>query len=359
MQASGEDRAHSESGSQSTHALRARIFAVAASLCLHFVLGFAVIRYGGIPIEPEPAPVLSIGLVPANPLTPVNTGPVEEQETIDDIAIEEPTPELVETTEPADRAELPADPEVVESFEIVDQELAEEADEVELESPDFLPEPEAGPSLVAPSIVTIQNSINTDRQRQQLDSREWANTCSELQRVSGVMGCSQQEEVTYQGVERSPESRSVYEFHNPPRVAPSRSERALPTIASRTGELAASLAMTDIPTGLSEYLMAEVEAGISLYSNQGNLALKNMDLMVDRSEATQMLRMMNDPWVQLRTQQQAAPRYSTRQDVQQSEKCSSPVLLIFTPSEIAECVITEGNFGFLLSPLNFTFDIEY
>ena len=288
MQANGEDRALTVTGSHTSHAFRLRVFAVTASLCLHFLLIIAAIRYGEFEIIPAPNPALTIGLVPDNPLlrepainemfeteTPTDLAVVEEA----DIPPEEPVETAVVVEEIP--AQTPAD-------ELMEETLAEIPTLELVESTESEPAPESAPAIEAPSIVTIQNRVSDDLTQQQIESREWANICTQLQRVSGVLGCQQLEETDYQAAEVKPQRQSVYEFHNPP-VVRSRSERSLATIASRTSDLSASLAMADLPAGLSDYLMAEVEAGVSLYSNRADPVQDNMDRMVDQSAASQTL----------------------------------------------------------------------
>lgn len=356
VQANGEDRDLSGSGSHSSQALRLRVFAVTASLCLHFMLIFVAIRYGEFEIVPPPAPTLTIGLIPNNPLMQEQSSQLPPQPQEPQTAEGAEEVELTQEPEPEMPAELPeaaapldqAGPTREPQSSADDEELAESAE----------PETAQDPSSVItiPSVVTIQNRVAEDRERQQAASRDWRITCTELQRVSGVLGCQTREEANYRAEELQPQRQSVYEFHNPP-AERSRAERSLSTIASHTGELAASLAMADLPDGLSDYLMAEVEAGISLYSNQGDPVLDNMDRMVDRSAASQMARELFNPWVQLQMQQQQQRRYYSRRDRQVMATCGSPFLLILAPGKFADCLVEEGQPGPLL-PLMLDLVIE-
>lgn len=343
MQAIGEDRALPESGSLSPGQWRLRLFAVVASLCLHILLITAALRYGELSLSPDSRPSITIGLVPDNPLV-LEAVPAE--------SVDANTPETTQA-EAADSAEIsaPEQDQLVELEQAVETEATIEA----VETAEVAPEPEpveaeaTAAVIQAPSITSILNTVNQNREQQEAESREWANTCTELQRVAGVLGCQQEQSPNYQAVEQAPESQSVYEFHNPPAEV-SRSQRALPAIARNSALLAANLVMADVPKGLADQVMAEVEAGISLYSNRGNPTLDVMDRMVDQSAAAQIAREVNSPWVQFQRQQLNLRRYSNRQDSQGAQSCGTIGMLILKPSELAGCV-SRGNIPGLTIPL--------
>jgi len=361
VQALSEDWAQGEAGQHSIKATRLNVVAVAVSLCLHFLLLAVIQRFTVNPdsrldIQQPTLSTVSIRLVPANPLLEDAGVQDAAAEPVEELVASEPqemplTESIVQAEEVLEEADL-----VPDATEQADQEqnLVEVTEQLELTEMELL---EQATSIELPSVLSIQSSVRREQESQTASTRDWANTCTELQQVVGVLGCQQTREPDYQAATVSPQRQSIYEFHNP--VAErSRSAETSPIIAAQTGALAASLALNEIPAGLSEYLMAEVEAGISLYSNQGNLALQNMDLMVERSAAAQIARGINSPWVQLATRQQQARRYLTRQDRQESKECQSALLLIFTPEEIAKC-LDDGHFGVILSPLSFSFDIDY
>lgn len=348
MQAIGEDRALPESDAHAKGQWRLRLFAVVASLCLHIVLVTAALRYGEFELSPVSPPSITIGLVPDNPLF-VEVVPVESAETN--------TPETAQSVE-VESAVIP-EPEQAQLVEM-EQAVEAEAPVEAVATADVEPEPDSAdvetpaPVIPAPSITSIVNTVNQNRERQEAESREWANTCTELQRVAGVLGCQQEQTPNYPAAERAPEAQSVYEFHNPPAEL-SRSQRALPAIAGNNALLAANLAMADIPNGLADQVMADVEAGISLYSNRGNPALAIMDRLVDQSAAAQIAREVNSPWVQFQRQQLNLRRYSNRQDSQNAQSCGSIGLLILKPSELAGCV-SQGNIPGLTTPLQIDID---
>lgn len=341
MQAIGEDRALPESGSQSPGQWRLRLFAVVASLCLHILLITVALRYGELSLSPESRPSITIGLVPDNPLV-FEAVPAESVDTN--------TPETTQAEE-ADGAEIsePEQDQLVELEQSVETEATIEAVETAEVEPEPVEVESTAAVIQAPSITSILNTVNQNREQQEAESREWANTCTELQRVAGVLGCQQEQRPYYQALEQAPEAQSVYEFHNPP-AETSRSQRALPTIARNSALLAENLAMANVPQGLADQLMAEVEAGISLYSNRGNPTLDVMDRMVDQSAAAQIARELNSPWVQFQRQQLNLRRYSNRQDSQSAQSCGSIGMLILKPSELAGCV-SRGNVPGLTVPL--------
>lgn len=345
MQAIGEDRALPESDILPPNPWRLRLFAVTASLCIHLALVIAALRYGEIEYSAVSTPSLTIGLVPDNPLL-LETEPAA----LTPGDIPEAVPEAIRTEDAA--REGSPEPQLPAEAEPITEALAT----VEAAPTSAPAGPESIEPLVqAPSISNILSTVSQSRAEQQAELREWANSCTELQRVAGVLGCQQQQESNYQAIEQAPEAQSVYQFHNPPAEL-TRAQRALPTIASNTGLLATNLAMADIPQGLAEQVMAETEAGISLYSNRGNPALAVMDRMVDQSAAAQIAREMNSPWVQFQRQQLSLRRYANRQDSQTAQSCGSVGLLILKPSELAGCV-SRGNIPGLTVPLQI--EIEF
>ncbi|MDP6416838.1 MAG: hypothetical protein QGG54_17665, partial [Gammaproteobacteria bacterium] len=62
--------------------------------------------------------------------------------------------------------------------------------------------------------------------------------------------------------------------------------------------LAARLSSSDIPQDLSDYVLEELQAGITHNTNVGNRAVDHIDLMTDRSAAATMVRqILGDAWV--------------------------------------------------------------
>ncbi len=313
------------------------------SLIFHLIVGGVLIN-----LEPEeqvvslPMQVVQVRLLPENPLLET----LEEVEDTEEIIAEveevaEPlTEELIEEPESVVEAESPAEL-IAETV----QETGASAENIDPAEPDQ--------PLPMPSLDVIQSAIQQDFTEQQLEDRSWASTCTSLQRQSGVVGCVSQEEPNFAGIEQSPESRAIYEFHNPV-VERSRTERSISTIATNSALLAANLATADIPEGLGDLMMTELESTITFYSNSGNRALNHMNEMVDQSDAALISRSLFDPWVRLQIQKQQQRRYYTRQDLQRMAECSSLKIFVLAATELekfADCTTREGNLLFRLLPL--------
>lgn len=315
--------------------------ALACSLVLHILLGGVLIN-----LKPQehvttlPAHI-EVRLLPENPL--LEAAPIEEVAEIGEI-------EEIEQIEEAPIENL-VDSEVEEPIEGIVEQVEAVVEQVlpteliaETEATEEMVET-TEPRLPLPSFDVIQSAIQKGFTEQQIEDRSWASTCTTLQRQSGAIGCVSQEEPDFEGIEQSPESLAIYEFHNP-LVERSRTERSLSTIATNSAQLAANLASADIPQGLREFMMAEVESTITLYSEQGNRVLDHMDRMVDQSDAALMIRALNDPWVRLQKQKLQQNRYYSRQDLQRIGECGSPKVFVMAVTELeefADCLTREGN----------------
>lgn len=314
---------------------------LACSLVLHILLGGALINFKPqehVTILPA---LLEVRLLPKNPL--LESVEVQKAELIEEVAKIEEAQELELIADVP--AENLAEAEVEKVEAIVEQPLptvliaeTETTEEIaETTEPDL--------PLPLPSFNVIQSAIQQDFTEQQVEDRSWASVCTKLQKQSGVIGCTSPEELNFEGIQKSPESLAIYKFHNPP-VESTRTERTLSTIATNSAQLAANLASADIPPGLGEFMMAEVESTITLYSEQGNRVLDHMDRMVDQSDAALMIRsLQDDPWFRLQRQKQKT-RYYSRQDLQRISECGSPKVFVLAITELekfADCATTEGN----------------
>lgn len=160
-------------------------------------------------------------------------------------------------------------------------------------------EQEATSRLFVPSVVTVEASLRQIQQQAAGNSRSWAKDCNILEEQSELYSCDLKDQRNYQSLERN----HTYETLNPIREL-TRSQRTLPTIAENAPALAGRLALADIPEGLSDYLLEEVEAGITLNSNMGNRAVGHMRAMTDKSAAGAMARqILGDAWVVTRAKQ--------------------------------------------------------
>jgi hypothetical protein len=279
------------------------LLALALSLALHGVLVVAVLRVA-VGDEPESTPsTVQIRLVASNPLS-------AEVELQPELAAEQP-PEL--EAEPAiDETTAERDNEQEDQLaELVAEQLLEEVlptpseqsppapvtSLVELPSIEVLPLPDStqessDSAALLPSIVNVRNTI------QALDaldsSRYWNSDCNILETDAGIRDCEPLDANNYALIERN----ATYEALNPIRVM-TRAERSLGVMTAQAPALAARLYASDIPRGLSDYVLQEIEAGITHLSSPGNRSVQHMGFMLDKSAAAeQARRVLNDPWVQ-------------------------------------------------------------
>lgn len=322
------------------------------SVILHLLVGGVLIN-----LEPEvrivdlPVQVVQVRLLPEIPLLETQEESAEVEEVVEEIIQEDE--ELA--------SETLAEAELEESNEPVVEELTEQLDAVIEEAiseeliAESVPEPDNSETndnlantelpISIPSLDSIQTAIQQDFTEQQSQDRSWASSCTNLQRQSGVVGCVAEEEPSYAGIEQSPESRAIYNFHNPV-VERSRTERTLSTIAANSGLLAANLANAEIPEGMADFMMSELERNITLYSSPENRVLNHMNELVDQSDAALITRSLFDPWVRLQIQRQQERRYLNRQDRQRIAECGSLKIFVLAATELekfADCITTERN----------------
>ena len=120
--------------------------------------------------------------------------------------------------------------------------------------------------------------------------------CNMLEEKDGLHTCDPTDRRDYRIVENN----ATYRALNPIRER-SRSQRTLGVITQNAPELAARLQAADLPEGLSDYVMEEVEAGITHHSNPGNRSVQHMILMTDKSAAAAQARqVLGDAWVKTR-----------------------------------------------------------
>lgn len=328
---------------------RLMVTAVILSLALHIALGSSLLNVSFSPpqlITPETVSVRLIPeLLPAPPPPQVELVPEEP----DPIEVEEPEQLPVEALAEVEESET----ESAEPLEEIPAELLAETP-LETETTDITPDPiDSNPPLPLPSIDVIQSAVQQDFIEQQLEDRSWASTCTNLQRRAGVIGCVSQDEPDIAGIEQSPESRAIYNFHNPVAVR-SRTDRTIRTITGNSALVAANLANADIPEGLGEFMMAELESTITFYSEASNRVQQNMDMMTNTSDAALIARSLFDPWVRQQLRERQIRRVQNRQEMQLMAECGSPKLLVLAVTELekfADCVTRENNFLFRLAPL--------
>ncbi|NKB31486.1 MAG: hypothetical protein GKR91_00090 [Pseudomonadales bacterium] len=242
--------------------------ALVISLIVHVSL-LALALNARFAIEPNLTPdFVEIQLIPSNPLL-----------------VEETAPEIVE--EPVEAPET-----VEELVEEISTEIAEVAEIEPLETNEPLPAEEQieVPEVFVPSIVSVRDTI--DAIEADATSRLWAYDCDAIEEESDLRTCNPTDRRNYEVVERN----TTYEALNPVREL-SRGVRTLGTVTTNSPELAARLLSSDLPDGLSVYVMEQVEAGITHNTNSGNRVLENMDIMTENEVEAQIRYIMNDPWV--------------------------------------------------------------
>jgi len=160
------------------------------------------------------------------------------------------------------------------------------------------------PGVFAPSIVTVIESIQALKATQA--QRYWSSDCNRLQVEVGLRDCEPKDRNNYALLKRN----RTYEALNPVRQL-TRTQRSLSVVSRQALALAAELEAGTIEPGLAEYLVQEIEAGITQLADPGNRAVKNMGRMDTSAAAVMKRRILQDPWVQSRTKQLQQRRVHT------------------------------------------------
>lgn len=282
---------------------RLLLSALAISLFVHAALASIVLN-SRLSFQQDSTPdFVEIQLIPSNPLLPeeeLEPAEIAESEppVVEELAaeseeeiieesleqvVEETVEELVEETIPEEIVEE-APTEIVEVIE-ADQSVIEELEPVD-----------NAPEVFVPSLVSVQQSL--DAIEEENATRLWAYDCDALEEESELRTCNPTDRRNYDVVERN----TIYEALNPVREL-SRGVRTLPTVASDAPELAARLRASDLPSSLSDYVMEQVEAGITHNTNPGNIVIEHMNMMTENEAAAQAREVMNNPWAQLRAKE--------------------------------------------------------
>lgn len=262
--------------------------ALVLSLFMHAVLATLVFN-ARLSLQQKSIPdFVEIQLIPSNPLLVEEE--VEVSAIAEEIIAESDLPEIEEVENDTTEEQVG---ELVEEFiEQVPTEIAEVIEPSELtpeQSEPVLP----GPEIFIPSLVNVQDSLREIEQEN--SSRLWAYDCDALEEESELRTCNPVDRRNYEVVERN----STYVALNPVREI-SRGAFSLPTVASGASDLAARLGASDLPNGLSNYVIEQLEAGITHNSNQGNRVIENMEIMTENEAAAQARAIMNNPWAKLK-----------------------------------------------------------
>lgn len=321
-------------GQRGTKTITGFQLSFAVSAVLHFALASALFYFvaGDIATIEELVPAsIKVEFVPFNPLLSQTEENIPEppSESAAPIPLAEPSSVLpVAESEPENnQTDVPL---------ISEPEIAEAGSE---ESPavDSLSLLE---TVTLPSVESVQRVLS-NLQRSDA-SRFYTYDCNKLEEENGFSDCASRDARDYSLLTRNP----VYDFHNPA-IEISRSRETVTTLARQSARVSEQLALSDLPPGLSAYVLEELEQGIEAYSNNSSRALGHMNTMVDKSAAGVMARRLFTPWVQQQSAMLQSRRVENRSDRQFREKCRSYEKFIMAPAKFARCIaIGESPFGF-------------
>lgn len=300
---------------------------------LHIAIAVVFIRLSiGTASDPVPA-TIQIQIAPFSLLFATIEEPEEPEEPEDEeIAAEEAVIEELQVEQAlVESSTVEIEPEQFEQEALVD---AGQAELVESSSSEQAPElaPVTSPTQTPPTLVAIRQSL--EALESERASRFYSYDCNVIDRKESLRECEPLDNRDFSTLEQNP----AYDFHNPVREL-SRSEKTVTTIARESRALAGRLDQGGLPSGLSAYVLEEMEAGIEISSNNGNRVLQNMNTMVDRSAAAVQARRVFDPWVQQQTKVLGARKVYTKQELDQRKRCADIVMALLTlpPAEFARC----------------------
>lgn len=286
---------------------RALLPAILASLFFHGVLAAVFLngQIGGnvedqLPIKPA---MVSIRLFPQNPQIlhvpePVlitdesaSPKPIETDDT--------PSVELLReqsgVASEIENLEEPSKPELVDSQEA-------EAD-TKIEDIAAPGEPiKRSSEFSLPSVLMVQESLqNIDAQTR---TQFYSYRCSPLDEEAGIRDCEPSAQAERQSADYQAKQRnSTYRALNPIRQL-SRTERSSGVVSTQSKALAGRLGELRIPQGLSNYVLEELEAGITHNADLGNRAVDHMLNTNDKSAAGAIAReLLSEHWVEKRTKE--------------------------------------------------------
>ncbi|MCH7815254.1 MAG: hypothetical protein IIC60_01665 [Proteobacteria bacterium] len=308
---------------------------VSALLHIAIVLALLYLNIGDFDTAVPPRSTVRIQLLPADSLKPEpqlderelrqQVAALEDeakQQATEDVAMaSEPTAEFIEEIEPVDPVTLAA---------------ASEPDEIQIDSS---ASPPPATSLALPSAVAVQQILEELAIARQ--AHFYSYDCNPLEEEEGIRECEPTDRRDYSVLDRNP----VYDYHNPRRQR-SRSRETVATGVRESAGLVARLALTDLPPGMVDYLMQEVEIGIGVYSHTGNRAVQLMNRMADRSAAAQMAEDVLNLWVQNQMRILNQHKYYTKQDIDAMAKqaaCHTLEIVTLSPRELANCLLVGNN----------------
>lgn len=296
------------------HPVSEKLFpAIVASLFFHGLLAAVFLngQVGGQKAERKaikPA-IISVRLLPQNPQTPqVSESVLSLQQSEVPISIELDDSSSVEllvedrsidsndasnfnSTNDRESDSLPESP----NNDLVGLQPAEASTDLEgvtAEEAQGIPFPE----ISLPSVLMVQESVhNIDTQRR---TRFYSHRCNPLEEEAGIRNCESPQQRELQSSSYQLEQRnSTYRALNPIREF-SRTERSSAVVATESKALAGRLSNLRVPDGLSDYVLEELEAGITHNADLGNRAVEHMLNSNDKSAAGAIARaLLSDPVV--------------------------------------------------------------
>jgi len=153
-----------------------------------------------------------------------------------------------------------------------------------------------------PSVLMMQEPLqNIEAQRQ---TRFYSYNCNPLEEEAGIRDCQSSGQGELQSTSLQLEQRnSTYRALNPIRQL-SRTERSAAVVSTESKALAGSLGDLGLPDGLSDYVLEELEAGITHNADLGNRAVEHMLNSNDKSAAGAMVRdLLRDHWLEKRSKE--------------------------------------------------------
>ena len=129
-------------------------------------------------------------------------------------------------------------------------------------------------------------------------ARYWSSDCNRLEAEVGLRDCEPRDHNDYALLERN----RTHETLNPVRQL-TRAQRSLTTVSRQAPALVARLGTSNIAPALAQYLIQEVEAGITQLADPGNRGVQHMSRLDMSPAAVMARRILEDPWVLSRTKQ--------------------------------------------------------
>ncbi len=182
-----------------------------------------------------------------------------------------------------------------------------------------------------PSVDSVRSAIVIVERGD--NSQFYVSDCNKIEEEKEFRSCAPAVARAYSALTKNP----VYEFHNP-EIEISRSRQSVTTLERHSDIVADALTLSNLPAGLSVYVLEEVEQGIETYSNNSNRVVGHMNSMVDKIYAGEQARRLFDHWVVQRSAILKSRRIGNWSDALFEKKCKSYEKFILAPAEFARCL---------------------